>query len=44
MRDTLSWILTTIGAITIIIIGVEGSLGILLGCVFTPSYVQIESQ
>lgn len=44
MRDTLSWILTAVGAVAIIVVGFEGSLGLVLGCIFTPSYVAIEGQ
>lgn len=41
MKENLSWILTGIGAFTVIVIGIEGSLGTLLGCIFTPSYIQV---
>lgn len=44
MRDTLSWILTAIGAITTMVVGLEGSLGLIFGCIFTPSYITIQSQ
>lgn len=41
MQETVSWILTAIGAIATIVIGFEGNLGTVIGCIFTPSYIAI---
>ena len=36
VRQRISWVLMAILAILLIVIGFEGSLGKVLGCVFTP--------
>ena len=41
MRENLSWILTTMAAVGIIVVGFEGSLGLIIGCIFTPTYIVV---
>ena len=41
MKETLSWMLTAIAAIVIIVIGFEGNLGTIVGCIFTPAYIEV---
>lgn len=41
MNDTLSWMLTALAAILIIVVGFEGNAGTVLGCIFTPTYIVV---
>jgi hypothetical protein len=44
IRQRVSWLLMGIIAIAIIVIGFEGSLGKVLGCVFTPGIIVVGSE
>lgn len=39
LRERVSWTFMAIGAILLIVIGFEGSLGKVIGCIFTPGIV-----
>jgi hypothetical protein len=44
MREGLSWVILFVIALLLIIIGFEGSLGKILGCILTPSEVVINPE
>src|SRR6516162_518586 len=44
IRERVSWVLMAILAIVIIVIGFEGSLGKVLGCIFTPGLMIVGSE
>ena len=44
IRQRVSWLLMGIIAIVIIVIGFEGSLGKVLGCIFTPGLIVVGSE
>lgn len=39
LRERVSWTFMAIGAILLIVIGFEGSLGKIIGCIVTPGIV-----
>ena len=43
MRQRISWALMGVIGIVLIVIGVEGSLGKILGCIFTPGSIVVGS-
>lgn len=43
IRERISWVIMAVLAIVIIVIGFEGSLGKVLGCIFTPGLIIVGS-
>lgn len=44
IRQRISWLIMAIFAIVLIVIGFEGSLGKVLGCIFTPAIIITNDQ
>ena len=44
IRQGFSWLIMAVLGVTIIIIGIEGSLGRMLGCILTPGSIQVGGQ